>query len=322
MEFLDMFPDDSNMLLTIEECSDAVCTSSVRIFYSFKIGLAQIAPFKLPPTSTGFARVTFICLFSPHTQARFVLRYKALYRSDPGTPAATCLKMSPSNWHHVAAVVKLANGSGIESSLYLNGSALTTKVDFLAEKSAGLFYGDSHGFAFGRVSPTSPPFGYLVGDIDDVGVWNRSLSAQNLTALMQAGCRGPFPAVLCFDFEESASTARGSFKNLGARAQTEAVAVDNDRFLPWCTGRDDAGSLQVYYSGACIPYEESWGFCTDRPRLPGLGYDYDEDMLAELNDRLQNGLSLDSVRSLPGCVNTPLVVDGNRAGRYGPLLNG
>lgn len=53
---------------------------------------------------------------------------------------------------------------------------------------------------------------------------------------------------------------------------------------------------------------DSWGICTDKPRLPGLGYDYN---ILDLSSTASAGFD-----HLPGCSFPALQMIGNIAGRY------
>jgi len=69
----------------------------------------------------------------------------------------------------------------------------------------------------------------------------------------------------------------------------------------------------IFEGYACEDVGKAWGVCTDRPRVPSLGLDYDPQYLRSVA-RL-------SIRPLfdqhPGCGSLPLVVTSNRAGQYG-----
>lgn len=63
----------------------------------------------------------------------------------------------------------------------------------------------------------------------------------------------------------------------------------------------------------CDTVGKAWGICADKPRVPGLGFDYDPADLARL-------LSLSYPQLFAehkGCGTLPVVVRSNKAGRYG-----
>ena len=71
----------------------------------------------------------------------------------------------------------------------------------------------------------------------------------------------------------------------------------------------------MVYNRVDVGYEQSWGFCTDKAYLPGLGFDYDADVLASFSLLQSESSQLHILLDLPSCVNAAIVLEGNSAGR-------
>ena len=309
-QYLDMSPDSINMYVTIEVCSDITCSESSSIDGSpFGIDPPVGAPIYTAWKSfeASFMRVNFTCEWTPHDQARFVLLYSTANESK----STSCNSISLGSWNHIAAVVESINSSTISSSLYLNGTLLTGPIYSAAPAAHDFVFAGSAGVAIGRYFPMGEPFGHLKGDVDEIAVWNRTLLHQDLIREMESGCRDSPGSLLCFRLEQGSVTANRTLEGAASVEPSNAVAVNGSKFLPWCVSRDDNGKLVVSDQGSlCVPYEESWGFCTDKPLLPGVRFDYDVEELSNV--------STSSWINQPGCANAPLIFNGNIAGRFVP----
>jgi hypothetical protein len=205
-------------------------------------------------------------------------------------------------------------GSSVSARLYVNGLLVAATTTNKAVGYGLMLSGDG-GMAVGRVHPMSAPFGHFSGLIDELAIFNRSLSEGELISAMALPCRDMPDTVACFSFDMDARLEGNSFLDSGSGQPSNAIPVVGDKFLPWCSTRDDGGNLLIQatrYYATVVPYGLSWGFCTDKSRLPGLGFDYNADQLSNIGKNISN---LGSLGAWPGCVNLPLVVQGNTARR-------
>jgi hypothetical protein len=161
----------------------------------------------------------------------------------------------------------------------------------------------------------SAPYGHFMGLVDELVVIDRLVSQEELVSMMNTPCFLGQRAIMCFSFDRSTVLLNGSLQGLGAEWQPQAVPVSQNRFQPWCSTRNDDGELMIYYNGVAKPYDHSWGFCTNKARLPGAGYDYDEGNLNFLTETFGKVSSEFLLKDLTGCSNIPLILNNNTAGR-------
>ena len=307
------------MYVSIDQCSDMACIKSTPLQGSSFTAL----PSSLRSSATGVVRVTFGCGWSGHTQARFALAYSSI-----GPPASAPCRggVRTSAWSHVVAVVERSNETAVAALVYVNGTLESKQSGLVPSMARGLAFAGEGGAAIGRVQPMSAPFGYLSGRLDEIAVWNRSLSATEVGASMGQTCTERAGTVLlCYSFDRidtTASVASNTFADSGTGQPSPLVSVTEDFFAPWCTTRGDRGKLLVSADKFCTAYAESWGFCTEQAHLPGLGFDYSREELFAVSRALANASSVDALMGLAGCVSTPLVLDGNVAGRWAAALSG
>ena len=118
--------------------------------------------------------------------------------------------------------------------------------------------------------------------------------------------------------------------------RTDAPPPRGDVALPiepgesWCDTLADFGGrvIQAPDSLACaypalrggikardcdVVNQKGWGVCSEKPKLPSRGFDYDADYLTQVLAKPLPQLFAE----LPACGNMPLRVRYNRAGRYG-----
>jgi hypothetical protein len=312
-----MSPDFNYNTVTIDVCQDIQCVSFQPLPGSpFKMALATSPVPVLPPVPKGIVRVGFPAWWSGHTQARFVLRYS----SNLGNKTRPCPGIRAGSWNHLSAVIESRPGGSLAARFYVNGTLMFGPSVSNSSETRKLTIAGEYGLALGRVYPMSSPYGYLNGSLDEFTVFNRSLSQvevqQSMWQNCSAGLRDLDPLV-CFSFDRSSVAANQSFKDFGRGGASNAVPVQSDRFLPWCSTRDDGGSLMVLQSSNLAgPYGLSWGFCTQKPYLPGREHDYDQAELAAFAE-----VESPSLEELPGCSNVPLILDSNAAGRSPDFLS-
>ena len=215
------------------------------------------------------------------------------------------------SWHYISAVVEPINDISNSASVYVNGTLFAGPFLF-SRNASGLAFAGQYGISLGRSYPMSAPFGYFEGYVDELMVVDRIMLGS-----LEVPCSAVPETILCYSFDKATVMANGSFHDLGSGQPSNAVPVSQDRFLPWCITMNDDGELVIDDFLPEQPYGVlSWGFCTSKARLPGAGYDYDAEMLSSLlSDELEIGFDEFRLKNLPGCSNTPLVFDGNNAGR-------
>jgi hypothetical protein len=309
----DMSPDYMYNVVFIDVCQDVACTSSRPLSGSpFQMNPNSSPVREIASSSTGFVRVRFQSFWSGHTQARFVLYYST-YLS---TPNNVSLGLMTSSWHFVSAVVESINDHTFKASIYVNGTLFAGPVYSLLDGSTGVAFAGQSGIALGRNYPMSAPFGYFMGSVDELIVMDRIVSGDETILIMNISCSKVPQTVLCISFDRTSVSTNGSFQDLGSGWPSHAVSVNQDRFLPWCMTRNDGGNLLIDYLGPPSVYDLSWGFCTSKARLPGVGFEYEPKVLDLLRTTLEEISGEFQLRNLPGCSNIPLVVLQNSAGRY------
>jgi hypothetical protein len=310
----DASPDPTNMFVNIDECVDLSCSE---ISSSLESSLTKNfqSGYEVQASKTGIVLITFGFTWSGHSQARFALTYRSELVAN--TSSLSCHGFARKFWNHIAAVVEVVNSTSVATRVYVNGTLLAARTDFSRQAVA---IAGTGGIAIGRVDPLSKPYGYLNGALDELMVWNKSLTAEEILAGMYRVCADQSGALLCQSFDSVDLISPGQYRDLGVGQPGVASAVKDDKYRPWCDIRGDQGMLLVSANKACTPYEKGWGFCTDRVRLPGAGYDYPQEELLAINAMLTNGSSLHAAAQMPGCVHIPLVISSNNAGRWRPLF--
>ena len=307
-QFFDLSPDDLHMQVMIDVCSDLDCTESSPFSGSPYQSLDASFQNAWNTINASFVRVGFLNLWTGHTQARFVL----LYNTDT-TPlnSISCSSIPIGFWNHIIAVVESAEIGSISARIYVNGTLLATKTQPAPSPFNHLVFSGSAGVSIGRVYPMGTPFGYLKGDVDEIAVWNQSLSQDQVVHEMTKSCSESEGTIVCYSFDNSTYTRTGdeTFQDLSVGVQSNGEAVNGSKFLPWCVSRDDNGELLVQNDGSiCTIYRESWGFCTEKALLPGVGLNYDLEEFSNISNV--------SFTNMPGCANIPLQLEGNNAGRF------
>ena len=291
----------------------------------------------LPPVNASILRVSFYSQTSVHSTSRFFLHYSV----DPFDPNAPCRGLPRSDsWHHISAVVDFSDPVYASLSLYLNGSLVARNMEPLKSSSSMAITGDM-GLAIGRGDTSRPPpwiggmfqvdpgpdvyllgvhrgeESFWFGGLDEIRIWNRSLADADIRSNFDASCTGG-PAgnlsgpLVCFGFEDVWGGGKASgFRDDGAERGEPMMPVVGDRYTTWCETRGDQGQLMSQYSPASRTKTEngqSWGFCTNKPQVPGLGFNYAESSLLQFKMRNVTMLS-----QLAGCGEVPVLFTSNHA---------
>jgi hypothetical protein len=292
-----------------------------------------------PPINASILRVRFYSYTSVHSTTRFVLHYSTVL-VDPSAP---CPGLPPSEaWHHVSAVVNVSDPLSARLSLYINGSLVASSQGLLYSPSGLAVTGDM-GLAIGRADTArAPPLiggvlsnyidttfirrgadTFWFGGLDEIRIWNRSLAGPDVSASFNSSCasqgmvgvgpaEGPSSPLVCFGFEDLwvGGDAAG-FRDSGTEDGAQLVPVVGDRNTAWCETRGDEGQLMSQFGRASRAQNEngqSWGFCTNKPQVPGLGFNYSESALLHFQMR-----DVKTLPELPGCGEVPIIFSSNRA---------
>ena len=315
-EFFDMTPDYNYDYVVIDVCSDVECSTSTALTGSPFKSFPNNAPvLDLPTASSGFVRVSYPTIWSGHTQARFVLRYVGV--SSRLLANATCPGLYMDSWIHLSVVVEGINSSAFGASMYVNGTLVAGPIYGSHVTESGSPFAGESGAALGRVFPMSSPFGYFSGGMDNLVLISKSLSGPDLDKLARSACAHVPQAISCFSFERSLISMNGTFVDTGCCEPADAIPVSEDKFLPWCVTRNDDGYILVedITSELLVEFEQSWGFCTNQTRVPGLDFDYVAEELGSLQSMLSDESNVLGLTDLSGCTRIPLLLEGNSAKR-------
>lgn len=290
----------------------------------------------LPPIDASFIRVRFFSQTSVHSTSRFVLHYSV----DRPDPKGQCLGLPRYDvWHHVSAVVDVRDPAYAKLELYLNGTLVASSAGTMKSKS-GLAITGEMGIAVGRSDSTRPPpwigrlfdddpsyyllqihkgeDSFWFGGLDEIRIWNTSLSKQDISSSYNSSCARPGDPkedrsgpLVCFGFEDVWDGGTTGFRDTGSDVGAQLVPVVGDRYTLWCETRGDQGQVMTQFSTASRTSNDigqSWGFCTDKPQVPGLGFKYSESTLQQFH--LQ---SVAILSEIPGCGQVSVVFSSNRA---------
>jgi hypothetical protein len=301
----------------------------------------------MDPINASIVRIRFTSSSSTHSTARFVIHYKTV----PEPPLDCLgvkghLRDEPRIWHYASAVVTGINCTHIRAGIYVNGSLKTSlETEMISSNSqcpalSLMLTGDS-GIAIGRADTTkAPPVlgrfqliymdtsrskpgadSFWAGDLDELKIWNSSKNGADIFSQVNTSCstkssnsysRKP---LACFGFEGFNSLDLDmNFEDYGFKPPTKAVAIVGDKESSWCNTRGDDG-MRIDFLSTRNPTNQhlgaSWGICTDKPRLPGLGFEYSESDLLGLKDA--DGSGTPAFNALPGCAQTAINFTSNRA---------
>ena len=243
--------------------------------------------------------------------------------SYAGVPTQSS-SMSIGAWHHVAVSIR---SSGL-AELIINGSLFSTSQLPLDASPPGPngFFGGTHDTAIGQGSPDWQEGGVqgLGGScvaVDELRVWTRARSEENISAHMHVGCTGLSRSndglVACYSFDEFESDEFPDSSPNGLHAH----AVEHGwPYRQWCVNMDDGGELRLDRDDN-VDWSSTpmWGYCASKPRLPGAGFDYDEGEMQLASDRLDLGTAA-VLEHYPGCGDIPLWLEENTAGGSGGAI--
>ncbi|MDR3572161.1 MAG: RHS repeat-associated core domain-containing protein [Candidatus Pacebacteria bacterium] len=104
-------------------------------------------------------------------------------------------------WYNIVCTVSVSGGIA-STQLYVNGTAVGTNVS-----SAGTLDTGSKALSLGSDYYNGAWGGFLNGDIDEVGIWNRLLTPGEITQLYNSGVGVPYPFVTATSSTTTGSTA-------------------------------------------------------------------------------------------------------------------
>ena len=128
--------------------------------------------------------------------------------SGGSTIASDVTKINDGNWHHVAVVVNL----GTSVSFYIDGTLSSTSTIF-SEAEAAQSY-----FQLG-LNPYTPYGQYFTGSMDEVRVYNRALTASDVTALAK-----PYAPTISIVSPTSGTSVSGSVPVSVSASDTAGIA--------------------------------------------------------------------------------------------------
>jgi hypothetical protein len=136
--------------------------------------------FQIPIIGLGeLGAVNNRCYFSPNYGANGT---PSIGLSGACDITSTSNSATLNNWIHVAVTVSSYSVSGV--IFYVNGVAYTVNS---TGGSLVPFPLNNNGFTIGKHTGTNGSSNYFKGDLDEIGLWNRVLTPQEITALYQ-GC--------------------------------------------------------------------------------------------------------------------------------------
>jgi hypothetical protein len=306
----------------IDMCSNPSCTSATVVKGSPFGG--SVIPI-LSVLNSGIVRVRYETKYAVFVGPSFVLHYVSGTAST--SPASTCVGVQRSAWNQVALALERTSSRNVFMSLHLNGTFVAAGSKFSSsDLPRQLAVAGSEGMAVGRVDLSRSPYGYFTGRISELRIWNRARSQSETGEDMNRSCfdvksDGVAPSSLtaCYSFEVNTTSSGGvwnsKFDDLGMLPKIDARIQNAAKALPWCGTLSDGGRLR---NGREVDIGESWGFCTPKPRLPGLGFNYDSLEFEFSDNDLTNLASLpaaDVLDRFPACGIKSLHFEGNHADR-------
>lgn len=120
----------------------------------------------------------------------------------PNMGSLACTGVQLNKWHHVAATFSYGN-----ATLYLDGVAVAASfMEYFANISEALYIGAKH------QSPGGGPINYFTGAIDEVGIWSKELSQNEIRENMHLTLRGTETGLISyyqFNSDSTIGTAGG-----------------------------------------------------------------------------------------------------------------
>jgi hypothetical protein len=105
-------------------------------------------------------------------------RINFCFSTDGTNPYTLSYPISLETWYHIVATY-----DGINGKLYINGNLVSSS------SVSGTLYKNNYDFVIGYLSATSPPSGFFNGTIDEVQIYNRALSEEEIKFLYQEGLK-------------------------------------------------------------------------------------------------------------------------------------
>jgi hypothetical protein len=300
--------------LYIDTCFDSSCSVSSPVSGSPFTGTTFPA---MSIIQSGFLRVRYMTKYSVFTGPSFVLHFAA----SPAIAAGPCLGAQNGAWSHVSFSLERTSSHYVHLSLLLNGTSVASGMASLPVSLARLAVAGEAGIAVGRVDLSRSPYGYYIGRFSELRVWGRAKVQQEVATDMNTACRdlgsgAEEGLVACYSFGNDTMFHSGMvFADTGARPERNVSVKVGEKVLPWCVTVSDGGRLR---NGREVDVGESWGFCTAKPRLPGLGFEFAslEDARSEADlISLASMSAADLLDSQPTCGIVSLSFKDNQAGR-------
>ena len=312
--------------ITIDVCSDITCS----IVESASPRLVGVRP---PPPFTSNTGVMRLNLNNFHGDRPAGQGFQATYATSSGVH-----QLAADTWYHLAVSIG-PNGFG---RMYLDQTEMwSDQLDWNLDVEAP--FDGEYGTAIGRRSADwqdtyfddgsrassfeaheQDDEGFFYGAIDELRVWKSARTPQELQEGKDWSCSywlGDQRLVSCFSFDLTVSQGK-YFPDEATENDAAAYArpaPGGTPHLPFCVNVDDDG--RMYHDDHAVPTTlESWGFCSDKPRLPGAGYDYDLIEMQLAAHRQEMGTAA-VLKHYPGCGEISLNFTKNAARRNGGAVS-
>ena len=310
--------------LSLHSCFDLGCASKTTATTYFGS--------ELPPLFVSTTGVVLVTLKKSTGTWSSSPGFTASYA---GTPCATPGSKIVGAWQHVAVTI---SEDGLATT-FVNGELFQRdQLQWELSPAQSPVLSGRHSTAIGHGAPDWQEEGVFgLGNstvlIDELRFWTTDRSAANISQSMLAGCldlTGSSPQLAaCYSFDEAFTSDAHDRKEFFADTSQSAipafVASHSSPYLPWCENIDDDGVLKMddewrNLGGGWYDTAKFWGYCSsNKPRLPGAGFDYDEAAMEEAaRSRLKGTAAV--LKSYPGCGDLPLQLEHNVAGAFGGAI--
>ena len=249
--------------------------------------------------------------------------------SYAGTPVVTAAfpGLVANAWHHVAVSVSTSG----RLSLIINGTQrLTQQLPWEQAPTQNPLTSGTRATAIGHGAPAWQDGGAQAwmlqqdgelsqAHVDELRFWTKARTVSDIAAAMHLGCQALAAAAsrhtlrACYSFDaageaDGAGASDAFFLDSSRNGIRAFAAAHSSPHLPWCVNIDDDGMLKL--DDALVwdfdwSKNEMWGYCSSKPRLPGVGFDYSEAAMeqAAIHRRSSTAAVLEHY---PGCGDIPL----------------
>lgn len=203
------FASASSQYFTIADASQTGLDGMADVSFSFWINFASLPTdgnYMIPLAkwnATGNQRSYEVVV--RNTSGQYTLE---IFYSDDGLGGASAnvatanVSLSTSTWYYF--VITIA-GSSETMTLYKDGSSLTLASN--SQNGNTSIYDSTSAFEVGR---GTSDLGYVNGAIDELGIWDRVLSASEVTSLYNSGAGNQYPFTVASSVHNLTTTGAGT----------------------------------------------------------------------------------------------------------------